>query len=278
MDVAARVGTAIISADSRQCYKSMDIGTAKPSIAERTAIDHYFVDEFPFTQNITAAGYEALALGYLDKIFTTHNTAVVCGGTGLYIKALCEGLDAMPAIDTKIDEQVNEQYKEKGIAWLQHAVKENDPLFYTQGEIQNPMRLIRALVFKLSTGESITTYRTGIKKARPFKIIKVGLELPREELNLRINKRVDVMMNEGLLDEVKQLHPYKDLKNLQTVGYSELFDYLEGNYSLEEAVLKIKQNTRHYAKRQMTWFKKEKDVIWFNANEHNLAEQILLLK
>ncbi len=256
----------------------MDIGTAKPTMTDRTTIQHYFVDEFPFTQNITAAEYETLALGYLDKIFTAYGTAVVCGGTGLYIKALCEGLDAMPATDSKIDEQVNEQYKEKGIAWLQNAVKENDPLFYAQGEIQNPMRLIRALVFKLSAGESITTYRTGVKKVRPFNIIKVGLELPREELNHRINQRVDIMMKEGLLAEVKQLYPYKDLKNLQTVGYSELFEYLDGNYSLEEAVLKIKQNTRHYAKRQMTWFKKDKDVIWFNANQYNLAEQILPLK
>jgi len=278
MDLAARLGTSIISADSRQCYKIMDIGTAKPTIADRAAIKHYFVDEFPFTQNITAADYETLALGYLDKIFTAHSTAIVCGGTGLYIKALCEGLDAMPAIDDRIEVQVNEQYKEKGILWLQNAVKESDPLFYAQGEIQNPMRLIRALVFKLSTGESITTYRTGIKKIRSFNIIKVGLELPREELNHRINQRVDIMMKEGLLAEVKQLYSYKDLKNLQTVGYSELFDYLDDNYSLEEAVLKIKQNTRHYAKRQMTWFKKDKDVIWFNANEHNLTEQILLLK
>jgi tRNA dimethylallyltransferase len=278
MELATRLGTAIVSADSRQCYKVMDIGTAKPTVEDRTNIQHYFVAEYPVTQNISAADYETLALGYLDTIFKHHDSAVVCGGTGLYIKALCEGLDAMPAIDVAINKEVNAQYKEQGIAWLQNEMGQHDPAFYASGEIQNPMRMIRALVFKLSTGDSIVNYRTGVRKERPFNIVKVGIELPREQLYSRINARVDSMMEHGLLEEVKSLYAYKALKNLQTVGYTELFDHLDSLCTLEDAVQKIKQNTRHYAKRQMTWFKKDKEVVWMDGNDNDIIERILALK
>ena len=275
--LAQRLGTAIVSADSRQCYKGMTIGTAKPSPEELGAVQHYFIDMFPVTRALSAADFETLALIYLDEIFTTHGTAVVCGGTGLYIKALCEGLDAMPVSDEDIAKEVADTYKEQGIAWLQQAVQNEYAEFYAAGEIQNPARLLRALSFIRTTGRSIVHYRTDTKKQRPFTIVKVGLELPREQLYARINERLDKMMAQGLLAEVEQLYPHRKLKNLQTVGYAELFDYLDGKCSLAEAVDKIKQHSRNYAKRQLTWFKKDKEIGWYNAEDGDVVEQIVTL-
>ncbi|MEI8279783.1 MAG: tRNA (adenosine(37)-N6)-dimethylallyltransferase MiaA [Bacteroidota bacterium] len=275
--LAQRLGTSIVSADSRQCYCEMTIGTAKPGKEELQQVPHYFIDTHHIQDALTAADYETLALGYLEEIFATKDTAVVTGGTGLYIKALCEGLDNMPEIDDAIAHGVNEDYEEHGLPWLQQSVRAEDPDFYGQAEVKNPARLLRALIFKRSTGESIVNFRTGAKKQRNFKIIKVGLELPREVLYERINQRVDHMMAAGLLQEVEQLYPHRQLKNLQTVGYTELFDYLDENYSLEEAVAKIKQNTRHYAKRQMTWFKKDAEMQWLPADAADVVGQILSL-
>lgn len=277
IQLATRLATEIISADSRQCYKEMSIGTAKPGADELSCIKHYFIDEFSVVDSLTAADFETLALNYIVQIFEKHDTAVVCGGTGLYIKALCDGLDDMPPVSEDIVQSVNEEYETKGLSWLQRAVQEEDPDFYATGEIKNPARLLRALIFKRSVGESISAFKSGQKKQRDFNVIKAGIELPREQLYDRINKRVDTMMQQGLLEEVKKLYPMRKLKNLQTVGYTELFDYLEGNYTLEEAVEKIKQNTRNYAKRQMTWFKKDKDIVWFDANDEHIIDKILNL-
>jgi len=278
ISLAEQLQTDIVSADSRQCYKEMTIGTAKPTREELQRVKHYFIDEFSVTESLTAADFERLALGYLGEIFKEKDVAVVCGGTGLYIKALCEGLDAMPDVDDVITHEINELYETKGLEWLQQSVQYEDPEYYKQGEIKNPARLIRALIFKRSTGESIVNFRTGDKKQRPFEIVKVGLELSREVLYEHINYRVDKMMEEGLLDEVKRLYARRHLKNLQTVGYTELFDYMDGRYSLEEAVNKIKQNTRNYAKRQMTWFRKDKEMNWIKADEEGVVEKILQLK
>ena len=278
IQVAQQLGTSIVSADSRQCYKEMNIGTAKPSAAELNEVKHYFIDEFPVTTLLTAADYESLALGYLDEIFMAHTTAVVCGGTGLYIKALCDGLDEMPQTDPLIVKNLEEEYKQHGLEWLQQTVQKEDAAFYSSGEILNPARMLRALSFIRSTGHSITQYRTQAKKQRPFKIIKAGLELPREQLYDRINTRVDQMMEHGLLKEIEKLYPYRGLKNLQSVGYTELFDYLDGKCSLPEAIDKIKQHTRNYAKRQLTWFKKDAEVHWFNADDEHVVKKILTLK
>lgn len=274
--LAKALGTFIISADSRQCYQDMTIGTAKPTAEELATVKHYFIDSYSITENISAARFETLALEWLNDIFTQTNTAVVCGGTGLYINALCEGLDAMPEVNEKINQEVNTQYKEKGLPWLQNALLNEDPLFYNQAEQQNPARLLRALAFIRTTGKSITTFRTGTIKKRPFNIIKIGLELPRPELYMRINTRVDDMMNAGLLKEAEQLFPLRHLKNLQTVGYSELFNFFEGQYNLDTAIEKIKQHTRNYAKRQMTWFKKDLSTTWYDAREPKIIEQILI--
>lgn len=275
--LAQRLGTLIISADSRQCYREMSIGTAKPTPEELASVKHYFIHGFSITQELSAADYEQLALNYLDEIFTTHHTAVVCGGTGLYIKALCEGLDAMPPANPAIEEEVETQYATNGIEWLQQTIANEDPEFYATGEIQNPARMLRALSFIRTNGQSIIHYRTNTAKQRPFKIVKVGLELPREILYNRINHRVDIMMQQGLEEEVRNLLPYKHLKNLQTVGYTEVFDYFDGKCTLQEAIDKIKQHTRNYAKRQLTWFRKDPQIHWFPANDATLIDKILQL-
>jgi tRNA dimethylallyltransferase len=276
--LAQRLGTAIVSADSRQCYKEMSIGTAKPTKEELAAVQHYFIDEYSVTEAITAADYERIALGHLERIFATHDTAVVCGGTGLYIQALCHGLDKMPETDAAIALQTDEEYAQKGIEWLQQTVAAEDPEFYATGEVHNPARLLRALSFLRTTGKSIVHFRTNTRKERPFRIVKIGLELPRETLYSRCNLRVDQMMQQGLLNEVQQLLPYRHLKNLQTVGYVELFDYIDGKCTLPEAVDKIKQHTRNYAKRQLTWFKKDKEMVWFDAGDAGVVNALVKCK
>ena len=275
--LAKRLGTAIVSADSRQCYEGMTIGTAKPDAGELEAVPHYFINCFPPTTLLSAADYEKLALGHLQEILATNNTAVVCGGTGLYIKALCEGLDEMPETNPDISSQVEATYKEQGITWLQQTMAAEDPEFYKTGEIHNPARMLRALAFVRTTGTSITQYRTRQPKVRPFDIVKVALDLPREVLYARINSRVDNMLAQGLVAEVQSLVPYRHLKNLQTVGYAEIFDYLDGNCTLQEATEKIKQHSRNYAKRQITWFKKDTQFNWLSANDPELIEKILQL-
>lgn len=278
IQLAQRLGTSIISADSRQCYREMTIGTAKPSGEELQQVHHYFINSHSVREHLNTADFERLALGYLQDIFKRSDSAVVCGGTGLYIKSLCEGIDEMPDIDKVVEQEINDQYQQKGIEWLQKAVQQEDSEFYKQGEIQNPVRLIRALSFVRSTGNSILNYRTGTKVNRPFNIIKIALELPREVLYTRINRRVDIMMEQGLLEEVKTLYPQRHLKNLQTVGYSELFDYMDGKYSLEEAIDKIKQHSRNYAKRQLTWFRKDKEFHWLEADDTQVIDKILAIK
>lgn len=272
--LAQRLGTSVISADSRQCYRGMAIGTAQPSAEELAAVKHYFIDQFPVTQPVTAADFERLALGWLGEIFAASDTAIVCGGTGLYIRALCEGLDEMPAIDPHIVAEVDAAYRTGGIAWLQEALQREDPLFAHGPEWTNPARLMRALSFVRGTGTSITTYRSGVQKRRPFRIVKIAPELPRETLYNRINMRVDEMMRAGLLAEVEALLPHRQLKALQTVGYAELFDYLDGTCTLEEAVVKIRQHTRNYAKRQLTWLRKEEGIRWVQGSVDAILKMV----
>lgn len=274
IDLAKHLGTEILSADSRQCYQGMRIGTAQPNADERAQVVHHFVDCYAPEKELSAADFEREALSILDTIFINHQSAIVCGGTGLYIKALCEGLDDMPSVDPLIQTRINEEYAQQGIEWLRNRLRTTDPVFFAQGEVENPARMLRALIFSLSTGKSITEFRTGIKKPRSFRIIKIGLELPRAILYERINTRVEQMIKEGLVEEVQQLLPLRNCKNLNTVGYSEIFDFLDDTTSLETAIDKIKQHSRNYAKRQLTWFKKDLDFHWFAADEVNLIEKI----
>ena len=263
IDVAKQFNTEIISADSRQCFKELNIGVARPSEEELAAVPHHFIASHSIHDEITAASYEEYALQKANELFQQYDAVVMVGGTGLYIKAFCEGLDAIPAIDPAIRNEIVNNYEQKGLAWLQEQIKEKDSLFFSQGEIQNPQRLMRALEVVEATGQSVLSFRKGQKAVRDFNILKIGLELPRPVLNERINNRVDQMMEQGQLEEVKSLFPYKQLNALQTVGYKELFAYLDGEVSLEKAVEQIKTNTRQYAKRQMTWFKKDAGMQWF---------------
>jgi tRNA dimethylallyltransferase len=267
VQLAKHFNTQIISADSRQCYKELNIGVAKPSPNELSEVTHYFISSHSIFDEVNAKEFEEYALQKVNNIFKEHDVAVMIGGTGLYIKAFCEGIDEMPPSDAEIKKQIVTNYNNAGFAWLQDQVEKNDPLFFSSGEIKNPQRMMRALEVKLSTGRSILEFHSSKKKKRNFNIIKIGLQLPKELLNQNINNRVDKMMQKGLLDEVKSLLPYQKLNALQTVGYKELFGHLKGKISLEEAVEKIKINTRQYAKRQMTWFRKDKDVKWMNFSE-----------
>lgn len=259
--------TEIISADSRQCFKEISIGVAKPSAEELEEVRHYFINSNSIHDTVTAASYEKYALGAVAEIFQQHDLAVMVGGTGLYIKAFCEGMDEIPAVDEALRNELQQNYLHYGIEWLQQQLQQYDPLFAAKGEMQNPQRMLRALEVVRSTGESILAFRKGEKQQRNFNIIKIGLDLPREELYNRINHRVDVMMKEGLLEEAKAVYPLRQLNALQTVGYRELFDHFDGNCSLEKAVDKIKQNSRHYAKRQLTWFKRDEAMKWFHPSQ-----------
>ncbi len=262
--LAQQFNTEIISADSRQCFSELSIGVARPSLIELKSVPHHFIASHSIETKVDAAIYETFALQELESIFKLNDFAIVVGGTGLYINALCNGLDEMPLVDNSFLKAVVKNYEENGVKWLQAQVEQLDPAFVATGEMKNPQRLMRALSFFNATGKSIISYKSGIKKQRNFNIIKIGLEIERPELIKRINIRVDLMMRYGLLEEVKNLVTFKHLNALQTVGYTELFDYLENKHSLPKAIELIKIHTRQYAKRQMTWFKKDTDIEWLN--------------
>jgi tRNA dimethylallyltransferase len=265
--LAQQLQTKIISADSRQCYRELNIGVAKPSPAELSAVPHYFIDSHSIRETVNAATFETLALQWADDIFRESDTVVMVGGTGLYIKAFTDGLDDIPPTDPGIRQRLQLAYEEQGIGWLQEEMGRYDPAFFAEGEIHNPRRLLRALEVRLSTGRSILSYRSGQPRQRPFTIRKIGLHLPKEELHRRIHDRVDEMMAQGLIEEVMGLLPYRTHNALQTVGYREIFDYLDGKCSLDEAVTNIKTNTRRYAKRQLTWFRKDPAVEWIDPEK-----------
>jgi tRNA dimethylallyltransferase len=266
IQLAKHLQTEIISADSRQCFKELSIGVARPSATELKEVNHHFIASHSIEEEVTAALFEKYALETATALFKKYDTIVMVGGTGLYIKAFCEGLDEIPAVEPAIREGIVASYEKNGLSWLQDQVKEKDPAWFASGEIQNPQRLMRTLEVVEATGQSILSFRKGQKATRDFAIIKLGLELPKEILHQRIHTRVDQMMDQGLLDEVKRLQPMRHLNALQTVGYVELFDYLDGKLSLEQAVEKIRTNTRQYAKRQMTWFKKDNEITWFEPD------------
>ena len=267
IELARHFQTEIISADSRQCYKELNIGVARPSDEELKQIKHHFIATHSIHEEVNVAGFEQYALEKISELFKRHDIVIMTGGTGLYIKAFCEGLDEIPSIDKDIRGKIISSYKENGLAWLQNEVQQKDPAFYKVGEIQNPQRMMRALEVMEATGDSILSFRKNKKVKRDFNIIKIGLELPKEELHRNINSRVDKMIKAGLLNEVKNLLPYKNLNALQAVGYVELFYYDAGKISLPDAVELIKKNTRQYAKRQMTWFKKDNEINWFAPGE-----------
>lgn len=275
VQLAREYQTEIISADSRQCFREMAIGVARPSEAELAAVPHHFIASHSIHEEVTAATFEKYALDKTAKLFQEKDIVIVVGGTGLYIRAFCEGMDLIPDIDPAIRQMVISSYEEKGISWLQSSLQEKDPAFYSSGEIQNPQRSMRALEVVLSTGKSILAFRTGKKAAREFNIIKLGLDLPKEMLHQQIHQRVDQMINAGLEQEVRTLLPYRQLNALQTVGYNEMFEYLDGKISLAQATQEIKTHTRQYAKRQLTWFRRDKDITWVSPHNTEAIKSFL---
>lgn len=275
IQLAKHFNTEIISADSRQCFREITIGVAKPSTTELTEVKHHFINTHSIHETVTAASYEKYALEKVVELFQQHDVVVMVGGTGLYIKAFCEGMDEIPAVDETLRQELQQNYQQHGLEWLQQQLQQHDPLFAEKGELQNPQRMLRALEVVRSTGASILSFRKGERQQRNFNIIKIGLDLPREELYQRINHRVDVMMDEGLLQEAKDVYALRHLNALQTVGYRELFDFFEGNVSLEKATDKIKQNSRHYAKRQLTWFKRDETMQWFHPSKQTEIVQYI---
>jgi len=272
LQLAQHFKTAIISADSRQCFKEMSIGTAKPTTEELAAIPHYFVNTHSIFDTVNAGIFEHYALQTCSKILENNQVVIMVGGTGLYIKAFVEGIDAMPEIPIEIREKIVAQYQKKGLLWLQENVQSKDPVFWKNAEQQNPQRLLRALEVMECTGQSITQFRLKQTKERPFNIIQIGLEKPRDLLVQHIHERVDIMIKMGLVEEVASLVAHQQLNALQTVGYQEIFAYLNKEISLPQAIEQIKINTRQYAKRQMTWFKKQPNIQWFQQQTSTITE------
>ncbi len=280
--LAQQLNTEIISADSRQFYREMAIGTAKPTDEELAAATHHFVNSHSITESFNVGDFEKQSLQLLDELFKTHDKVIMAGGSGLFIQAVTQGFDELPVADTAIRERLNNDLSEKGIGFLQDQLKTVDPDYYSQVDLNNPQRLIRALEVFEATGKPFSSYRQAVVNKRPFDCIKIGLDLPREVLYQRINQRVDIMIEQGLIEEVRSLLPYRHLNALNTVGYSELFDYFDGKTDLNTAVELIKQNTRRFAKRQLTWFRKDKEIKWLMADDpefdryHIIKEQIKL--
>lgn len=268
IQLAKQYQAEIISADSRQFYREMNIGTAKPSANQLNEVPHHFISNISIhTKNYSAGKYEMEVLEFLEQYFKTNDVAVLVGGSGLFINAVCSGFDKFEKEDDKQLYLTRSFLNEKSLEWLQTEVERLDPEYFETVDKKNPVRLKRALEIIYTTGKKYSEQRIGKKTERPFHIIKIGLSLPRETLYQQINDRVEMMMKEGLLDEAKQLYLHKKLNALNTVGYIELFDFIEDKISLSDAVTLIKQNTRNYAKRQMTWFKKDNHITWFQPNQ-----------
>ena len=267
LEIARHFGIPVINADSRQIYKELRIGTARPTEAEMQQVKHYFVGTLGLDDYYSASLYEQQVLQLLEEQFKTSDYALLSGGSMMYIDAVCDGIDDIPTVDDETREMLKARLSSEGLEILVQELKRLDPEYYEIVDRQNPRRVVHGLEICLMTGKTYTSFRKKEKKQRPFQIIKIGLNRPREELYERINLRVDRMMAEGLLDEAKAMYPRRQLNALNTVGYKELFDYLDGRWPLQEAVERIKGNTRRYARKQLTWYKKDEHIKWFNPNE-----------
>jgi tRNA dimethylallyltransferase len=278
IELAKFYQTEIISADSRQFFKEMNIGTAKPSPTELETVPHHFINSHSVKTLFSTGDFEVEALELMNQLYQKHNVLIMVGGSGLYINALCNGLDDLPEIDLKIRTELNQLFEAEGLATIQTQLQKLDPEYFAKVDQNNPQRMISGLEMVLSTGKKLSSLLTASKKTRPFNIIKIGLNTDRAILYQRINDRVDRMMELGLLDEVRQLLPYRNYNALNTVGYTELFEYLDEKTDLASAVSMIKQNTRRFAKRQLTWFRRDEETKWFEPNDKQAVLNFLKLK
>ena len=265
--VARHFGSEIISADSRQIYREMSIGTAVPSPEEMKAVRHHFIQNKSVYDYYNAFMYETEVIKLLEDLFRRMNSVIMAGGSGLYINAVCHGIDDIPTVEPAVRQEMKELYAWEGIEGLRSLLKKVDPEYYKKADLRNPKRLLKALEITVQAGRPYSSFLTQTRKQRPFRILKAGLDLPREELYDRINRRVDRMIETGLMEEARRLYPHRDTNALNTVGYKELFDYFDKKISLDEAITRIKANTRKYARKQLTWFRKDPDIRWFHPEE-----------
>lgn len=271
-NIAKLLGAPIISSDSRQIYKELKIGTAAPTQEQLLQEKHYFIGTQSIFDSYSAGQYEEDAIKLLEELFAVNPNQLLVGGSMMYIDAVCKGFDNIPSVPEHIRKEVNEQYQQNGLEWLQQELKNVDPVHFEKVDRFNHKRMLHALEVSIATGQPYSSFCTGQTKKRPFNIVKIGLNRPRPELYERINLRVDQMIEEGLINEAEPLFPYRQLNSLNTVGYKELYQYMEGNCTLDFAIEKIKQDSRNYAKRQLTWFNADKEIHWFHPDE---SEKIL---
>ena len=267
LNIAEMLGCHIVSADSRQMYADLKIGTASPTPDQLARVPHHFVGHLSLTDYYSAARYEEEAIKCLSQLFQTNNYALLTGGSMMYVDAVCKGIDDIPTVDADTRAFMMERYEQEGLEPLCAELRLLDPEYYRIVDLKNPKRVIHALEICHMTGRTYTSYRTQSCKERPFRIVKIGLRREREELYERINRRVEIMMEDGLLDEVRSVLPYRHLNSLNTVGYKELFMYLDGEWTLDFAIEKIKQNSRIYSRKQMTWFKRDTEIHWFHPDD-----------
>lgn len=275
LNVAEKYRCPIINADSRQIYQDIPIGTAAPTEDEQKRVKHYFVGQLELDQYYSAAQYEADVMKLLPSLFQRHNNVVLTGGSMLYIDAVCKGIDDVPTVDEETRYVLKQRLQEEGLEKLVQELRILDPVYYESCDRKNPKRVVHALEICYMTGKPFSSFHRKMVKTRQFDIVKIGLKRPREELFDRINKRVDVMMSQGWLEEAKRVMPYRQCNALNTVGYKELFKYFDNEWDLNFALEKIRRNTRVYAKKQMTWFKKDQEVCWFHPDEEHKVEQFL---
>lgn len=266
LEVAERLGTFIINADSRQIFRDIPIGTAAPTAEEQKRVKHFFVGKLHINDYYNASMFENDVIELLDKLFGEKDNIIMSGGSMMYVDAVCNGIDDIPSVNENIRQQVKSLYEADGLDIIKEKLNKLDPEYFEIVDKNNPKRVIHALEICLSTGKTYTSFRTNTKKERNFRIIKIGLNRDRDELYSRIDKRVDLMIENGLIEEAKQMYPHKELNSLNTVGYKELFNYFDGKCTLDEAIFKIKSNTHKYCRKQLTWFKRDKDIHWFNPD------------
>lgn len=267
LSIAEHFNTCIVSSDSRQLYADLKIGTAAPTPEQLARVKHHFVGTLQLTDYYSAAQYEAEVMSKLEKLFQKNDVVVLTGGSMMYVDAICKGIDDIPTVDKDTRELMMQKYEMEGLEKLCAELKLLDPEYYQIVDLKNPKRVIHALEICYMTGKTYTSFRTQSTKKRPFRIIKIGLTREREELYDRINRRVDEMMKDGLLEEARSVYAYKHLNSLNTVGYKEMFQYMDGEWTLDFAIEKIKQNSRIYSRKQMTWFKRDKDITWFHPDQ-----------
>ncbi len=261
--LARRYGAPILSTDARQCYRGMAIGTAQPDAEQLRAAEHHFIASHDITDTLSCGAYEEQALACLHDLFSRHERVIAVGGSGLYVQALCSGMDHLPRVDEALRAQLNDRLAREGVEALAEELQQLDPAYAAQADLRNPARVLRALEVCLQTGRPFSELRTGRRRERDFRIVKVGVTLPREELYARIDRRVEAMMEAGLEAEARALYPWRHLNALQTVGYRELFAWFDGRITRDEAVALIQRNSRRYAKRQLTWFRHDPEIAWF---------------